>query len=179
MSTSRVAKRYANGLLEYSQEQGETKTVFEEMKTLVETLDNSKELRAFFASPFLDSQKKMQVAQEVFASLSVTGKNFISLVIRQGRETILKNIAQQFIAHVEAMHGVQKVSLTTAGELSKETITHILKASNLVDADKTFDIETRIKPEILGGYILRVGDKQIDASVKTELARIKKEFQYN
>ena len=64
-------------------------------------------------------------------------------------------------------------------EISKENIDQILGSTNLVKADAKSDVKLVINPDILGGYILRVGDQQIDASVKSKLSQIKKDFQLN
>ena len=103
----------------------------------------------------------------------------LQLIIKQGRESQLQNIAQEFINKVEDMKGVQRITLTSAVELSSENISNILKSSDLVNHDNKFDVKSIINPEILGGYILRVGDQQVDASVKSKLSKLKKEFQLN
>ena len=64
--------------------------------------------------------------------------------------------------------------MVTATQLTQQNIEDILKGSSLVDHSKTFDIETSIKPEILGGYVLRVGDQQVDASVKRSYLTLEK-----
>ncbi|WP_312991914.1 ATP synthase F1 subunit delta [Chryseobacterium flavum] len=179
MLTSKVAKRYAQGLLDFTNESGQTATVFSEMKDVVKVMSESKDLNKFFLTPYIDSKKKIEVANEIFKGLSVSSQNLIRLVIKQGRESQLKNIAQEFINKVEDISGVQRVTLTTATPLSKENIDQILRSTNLVNANSNFDLKIDVKPEILGGYILRVGDQQVDASVKTKLNQVKKDFQLN
>lgn len=179
MPTSKVAKRYANGLLEFSQETGTTGSLANEMQNIINVLESSKELSAIYDSPFIDSKKKIDISKEVFNGFSQSSMNFISLVIKQGRESHLKSIAKEYIRKVEVLNGIQRISLTSATQLSRETIDKILRESHLVDNAKSFDIKTKINPTILGGYILRVGDQQIDASVKTKLSNIKKEFELN
>lgn len=179
MLTSKVAKRYAQGLLDFTQESGNTASVFSEMKDVVKIVNESKELRNFFASPIIDSKKKEKAANEIFAQFSKVSQNLITLVIKQGRESHLQDIAQEFINKVEDLQGVQRVILTTATEISQNTIDTIVKTSSLVDSTKNYDLKIVIKPEIIGGYILRVRDQQIDASVKTKLSQVKKEFQLN
>ncbi|CAM3115645.1 ATP synthase F1 subunit delta [Chryseobacterium flavum] len=179
MLTSKVAKRYAQGLLDFTNESGQTATVFSEMKDVVKVMSESKDLNKFFLTPYIDSKKKTEVANEIFKGLSVSSQNLIRLVIKQGRESQLKNIAQEFINKVEDISGVQRVTLTTATPLSKENIDQILRSTNLVNANSNFDLKIDVKPEILGGYILRVGDQQVDASVKTKLNQVKKDFQLN
>jgi F-type H+-transporting ATPase subunit delta len=178
MLTSKVAKRYAQGLLDFTQESGNTESVFAEMKDVVKIMSESKELNQFLNTPFIDARKKDAVALEIFKNFSPVSKNIIRLVIKQGREAQLKNIAQEFINKVEDIKGTQRISLVTATALSEDNIKKIIADSNMVNVSN-YDLETIIKPEILGGYILRVGDQQIDASVKSKLNNIKKEFQLN
>ena len=179
MLTSKVAKRYAQGLLNFTQESGNTSTVFGEMGDVVKTIAGSKELQNFFNSPIIDVKKKISVAGEIFKSFSPVTQNLIQLVIKHGRENQLQNIAQEFINKVEDMNGVQRITLTSASQLSNENINNILKSTNLVNHDNKFDVKSIINPEILGGYILRVGDQQVDASLRTKKSKLKKEFQLN
>lgn len=179
MSSSKVAKRYAQGLLDFTTEAGSTQVVFNEMKDVVKIMSESKELNQFLNTPFIDAKKKIGAADEIFKSFSTVAQNLIKLTIKQGRESQLRNIAQEFINKVEDQNGTKRVSIITATALSKETIMDIIKASNMINLNTEFQLETTIKPEILGGYILRVGDQQIDASVRTKLNHIKKEFQLN
>ncbi|WP_312419467.1 ATP synthase F1 subunit delta [Epilithonimonas sp.] len=178
MLTSKVAKRYAQGLLDFTQESGNTESVFGEMRDVVKIMSESKELVQFLNTPFIDARKKDAVALEIFKDFSPVSKNIIRLVIKQGREAQLKNIAQEFINKVEDIKGTQRISLVTATKLSEQNIQKIIADSKMVNVSN-YDLEMIIKPDILGGYILRVGDQQIDASVKTQLNNIKKEFQLN
>lgn len=179
MLTSKVAKRYAQGLLDFTNEAGQTATVFSEMKDVVKIMAESKDLNKFFLTPYIDAKKKIEVANEIFKGLSASSQNLIRLVIKHGRESQLKNIAQEFINKVEDINGVQRVTLTAATQLSKENIDQILRSTNLVNANSNFDLKFIINQDILGGYILRVGDQQVDASVKTKLNQVKKDFQLN
>lgn len=179
MLTSKVAKRYAQGLLDFTNESGQTATVFSEMKDVAKLMAESTDLNKFFLTPYIDTKKKVEVASLIFKGLSASSQNLITLVIRHGRENQIKNIAQEFIKKVEDINGVQRITLTTATQLSRENIDQILKSTNLVKHDSKFDLQVNVNPEILGGYILRVGDQQVDASVKSKLNNIKKDFRLN
>ena len=176
MLTSKVAKRYAQGLLNFTQETAQTDAVFGEMSDVAKTIEKSKELQNFFASPIIDGKKKISIALEIFKDFSPVTKSFLQLIIKQGRESQMQNIAQEFINKVEDMKGVQRITLTSAGQLSAENISNILKSSDLVNHNQTFEVKSIINPDLLGGYILRVGDQQIDQSVKSKLSKLKKEF---
>ncbi|MFT3920532.1 ATP synthase F1 subunit delta [Cloacibacterium sp.] len=179
MLTSKVAKRYAQGLLDFTQESGNTVSVFAEMKDVVKIMKDSKELKNFFASPIIDAKKKISAASQIFVQFSPVAQNLITLVIKQGRESHLQDIAQEFINKVEDLQGVQRVTLTVATQLSSKNTDEIIKTTTLVDHTKNYDLKVVVNPEIIGGYILRVGDQQVDASVRTKLNQVKKEFQLN
>lgn len=179
MRTSKVGKRYAAGLLEFSKETGSTESIFHEMQDIVKIMGASKDLNQFFMSPVLDSKKKIEVAKEIFVNFSQTAQNFIFLIIKQGRIAFLQDIAQEYINKVEDLQGVQRISLTSATALSQANVEAILKSTDLVNAANKYELQTIINPEILGGYILRVGDQQVDASVRSKLGQLKKEFQLN
>ncbi len=179
MVSSKVAKRYAQGLLQFTQDAGSTDTVFAEMKTLVNTINGSRELQSFLASPVIDVKKKTAAAAAIFKNLSPVSQNLIYLVIKQGRESQLAGIGNAFVNKVEDMRGVQRVTVTSAAPLAEENIQKILSSAALVNLNNKYEVTSVVNPEILGGYILRVGDQQVDASVRTKLERLKKEFQLN
>lgn len=178
MLTNKVAKRYAQGLLDFSKESNQVQAIYGEMKDVVKTMSNSKDLQKFLSTPFIDYKKKLNVVKEVFKNFSPLSQNFVNLVVKQGRETHLQDIAQEFINKVDAENGVQKISLIIATQLSSEVVEKILKSTQLVK-DTQYELNISVNPEILGGYILRVGDYQIDASVKSKLNQLKKDFQLN
>ena len=101
MLTSKVAKRYAQGLLDFTQESGNTASVFGEMKDVVKIVNDSKELRNFFASPIIDAKKKEKAAKEIFSKFSPVSQNLITLVIKQGRESHLQDIAQEIALNLD------------------------------------------------------------------------------
>lgn len=179
MLTSKVAKRYAAGLLCFTQESGNTDAVFAEMGDVVKTIEGSRELQNFFASPIIDGKKKQAIAEEIFKNFTPVTKNLINLIIKQGRENQMQNIAQEFINKVNEMNGVQRITITTAAALSENNLSKILQSTSLINQNSKTDVKTVIDPSLVGGYILRVGDQQIDASVRSKLSKLKKEFQLN
>lgn len=176
MLTSKVAKRYAQGLLNFTSEKNEVNLVYNEMKIFIKTFCSSSDLKNVLESPFIDAKKKITIIKEIFKNFSKSSLNFLELIIKQGRESHFLAIAQEFIEKINTSKGLKKVTLTTASPLSDELKKSILKntAFNLGD---NYELFTQIKPEILGGYILRMDDFQIDNSVKTKLDNLKKDFQ--
>jgi len=179
MRTSKISKRYAKGLLLFAQETNSVEKISTEMKDVLKFINASSELRKFLSSPFIHVKTKISVVEKIFTKFSKTIQNIIILAIKQNRAVHLEDIASQYISLVEGLSGIQKISLTTATELSEVNLKNILTKSTLVDTAKPFDVEIVINPNIIGGYILRVGDQQIDESVRTSLQSLKKEFELN
>lgn len=179
MLTSKVAKRYAQGLLDFTEESSQTQMVRGEMLDVINIMNTSKDLNNLFLSPVVDSKKKQSIAKEIFKAFSPVSQNIIQLVIKQGRESHLKDIATEFINRVEEMEGLQKVVLTTASPISDSIVEQIISQSNLVNTSGNYRLDKVVNKELLGGYVLRVGDQQLDASVRSKLNQIKKDFQLN
>jgi len=179
MRSSKISKRYAKGLLLFAQETDVVENVFLEMKDVIKVMNASQELKIFLSSPFIHAKIKISAVEKIFEKFSKTVRNMIVLAIKRNREVYLEDIAHQYINFVEELKGVQKVSLITASKLSEQNVKNILLKSNLVDTHKPFDLKVTVNSDIIGGYIIKVGDKQIDASVKANLINLRKEFQLN
>ena len=180
MAGFRAAKRYAKGLMQFANESNQAEKINQEMKDLKSAIHSSRELAQFLASPVLDAKRKVQIGKEIFKDFSPVTNNFIKLVINQGRGDILKEIAMQFTEIYNRQNNISTAEVVSAVELDNTMIQQIVDAAKQkIGGDSTFNIENKVDPNIIGGFILRVGDKQIDSSVKSKLNRLKKEFDKN
>ncbi len=180
MAGIRAASRYAKGLTQYAQEVGQTQALYAEMLDLKTTLANSHDLRTFLQSPIFDEKKKQSVLAEVFKSFSPLMQKFIALTVNQGRENILDQIADQFIRLYDAAHKIVTAEVTSAVELDQATLDKIVaKAKESLPADAQVKVENKVDSSLIGGFVLRVGNQQIDTSIKTKVANLKKEFSKN
>lgn len=180
MTGFRAAKRYAKGLMQFASETGKGAEINQEMIDLKNSIQNSRELAQFLNSPVLDSRKKNDIARELFKDFSPATQNFINLVIRQRREGLLKQIADQFNQLYDQSNNVRTAEVISASELNDELVQEILaKAKSKMGEEFTYKIESKVNPDLIGGFILRVGDKQIDSTVRASLNKLKKEFEIN
>jgi len=180
MARFRAAKRYAKGLMEFSTEQGQASQINLEMIDLVKAIESSRDLAQFLDSPILDSKKKNTIIKELFKDFSPTTQNFITLVVNHRRENGLKEIAKEFIDLYNHLNNVKKVEITSAIQLSDELIQQIVdNAKSSMGSEYTYSVETKVDADLIGGYILRVGDNQVDSSIRTRLNRLKKDFSKN
>lgn len=180
MASVRAAKRYAKGMMMFAEEHGNTKEINQEMIDIKNSIENSRDLLTFLHSRALDPKRKNQIADELFKDFSPSTRHFIKVVINNNREAALKTIAEEYTRMYNEANKVRIAKVVSAVALDKELIDQILeKSRELMGSEYTYEIENEVKPDLIGGFILTVGDKQIDTSVKTRLQELKKEFHIN
>lgn len=180
MAGVRAAKRYAKGLIQFANESNQAESINQEMKDIKMSIQGSRELAQFLSSPVLDAKRKNEIAKELFKGFSQTTQNFIHLIINQGRGSMLMEITSQFAELYNRQNNISIAKVTSAVPLDESMIQQILDlAKEKMDATSTYVIESKVDPKLVGGFILRVGDKQIDSSLRSRLTRLKKEFSKN
>jgi len=142
---------------------------------MIATVNSSADLKDFLASPIITSEVKMNVLSEVFGSVQADTKSLFRLLQENKRFQILEAIATQFNAQFDEMNGVEVAKVTTAFPITADLEAKILaKATSM--STKKITIQNTVDPSIIGGFILRIGDKQYNASVSNRLQELKREF---
>ena len=175
MNDSKISVRYAKALFNLAKE----KNLLEQIKSDVELLYEAcllPDFIEFLNSPIIPISKKQLVFQGIFnKSVHKYVVDFLNIITKSRREIYLKLITLDFLKFYRDLLGVTEAELTTAVEISDNSKTQIVEMLKKI-LDSTIDIKHKIKPEIIGGFILRINDKQIDVSVKTQLQNYKKEL---
>ncbi|MGC4040973.1 MAG: ATP synthase F1 subunit delta [Flavobacterium sp.] len=173
MVMSRAAIRYAKAILETAG--GNAAKVNDDMKSVVASVNSSADLKEFLSSPIITSEMKMNALTEVFASAQPETKSLFKLLQENKRFEILGAIANQYNALFDELQGVEIAKVTTAIPLTAELEAKVLEKVAAI-SDKKVTIENIVDPAIIGGFILRIGDKQYNASVANRLQELKREF---
>lgn len=179
MNTGTVAARYAKALLEFALEKGQEKTVYAEMDALALCLSHVHEMHDRLADPTVSAESKLRLLET-----AITGSNdkpcdatdrFLQLVIQTGREDVLLFMASSFRDQYRRHFGIVPVSLVTAVEGND---IHVQRLTRLVEnvSEGTPEWNYTVDPSIEGGFILSVGGYRLDASVASQLQRIRKEL---
>ncbi|WP_136151125.1 ATP synthase F1 subunit delta [Flavobacterium sangjuense] len=175
MVMSRAAIRYAKAILETAVSSGKTSQVNDDMKSIIAAVDSSADLQDFLASPIIKSDLKMNALTEVFGSVQAETKSLFRLLQENKRFEILVAIATQYNTQFDEMNGVEVAKVTTAFPITAELEAQILAKAATISTKK-LTIQNTIDPSIIGGFILRIGDKQYNASVSNRLQELKREF---
>jgi len=169
MGSLRVASRYAKALLGLASERSELKAVESDINTLSSLLDSSKEFELLLVSPVVKpDQKKAVLTALLKDKLSEVTFMFIILLVSKGREGAITSIVEEAKSQLRAMNNIQAATVKTASPLDDDS-----RAKILAQVAKLHNGEVELKeivdPEILGGFVLRLDDKEIDASIKRQL----------
>lgn len=169
MGSLRVASRYAKALLGLASERDELKAVESDINTLSSLIDSSKEFELLLVSPVVKpDQKKAVLTALLKDKLSEVTFMFIILLVSKGREGAVASIVEEAKSQLRAMNNIQAATVKTASPLDDDS-----RAKILAQVAKLHNGEVELKeivdPEILGGFVLRLDDKEIDASIKRQL----------
>ncbi len=178
MAEVKISRRYAKGLFDFAKNANQLQEVYKEIKEIFDVLKENSELKTILSSPILDEEKKMGILKEIFKGTSQQTLNFLTLLTNKGRVNLLEDVANQFIIKYNQEIGKSSVTLILAEDLAEDLVTQILIAGKkqLSFEGKDIEINKKIDPSIIGGFILRINDKQIDASIKNRLSDLREKF---
>ena len=174
---SRAAIRYAKAIIEIATESNNTAAVNNDMKTIVSAVKENEELKDFLSNPIVNGTVKMSALSEIFPSLQSETKGLFQLLLANKRFEILSAITVQFNKLFDLASGVEQAVVTTAVPLTAEL--EVLVKNKLKEfSSNTISITNVVDASIIGGFVLRIGDKQYNASVANKLQQLKREFTY-
>ena len=140
-------------------------------------VDETPELEAILSNPIVPLDKKLGILNGIFGDkVSKLTLTFFKVVVNKGRSAILFATSKQFVQQYNLIKGIVTADVTTATALStsaKEEIISIVKRE--LGANQVI-VNEKINEKLIGGFILKVGDKQFDASIASGLSKLKKEF---
>ncbi len=175
---SRAAVRYAKAMLSLAKEQNAADAVFAEMQQINATIAKSGDLKGLISSPLISDSIKKSSLEAVFSDAGVITKGLFGTLVSNKRIDKLQDVALSYISLYEEYKGIQVAKVTTAVALNDSLESAILsKVKELTGKEAT--LEVTVDESILGGFVLRVGDLQYNASIASQLASLKQSFQDN
>ncbi|HRK53753.1 MAG TPA: ATP synthase F1 subunit delta [Cyclobacteriaceae bacterium] len=180
MSDFRAASRYVRSLLGLAQEQGVLDEVHNDMQLINKTCNDNFELVSLLRSPIIKSDKKKAILYEIFEGrVHQLTLAIIDIITRKKREAILPSIAREFHNAYNDFKGIQKATITSAIALDTEIRKEIEDMVKKLSDKKTIELDEKVDSSLIGGFILNIGDKQVDASISSKLKALKLMFKKN
>jgi len=178
MKGTRAAIRYAKAILDLAKDQNTTSVVNDDMKLITNTIADNKELKSLLDSPVVKSAQKTAVLKEVFANANTITTSLVDVLATNKRIVLIGAIATEYTSLYDESQGFQKAHVTTAVPLTDEMNAKVLaKVKELTGKEAL--IENTVDESILGGFILRVGDLQYNASIANNFNKLKRTFSQN
>jgi len=176
MNLSRISVRYARAMFNVAKDQNLLDHVHADMELLGHASEKIPAFRNFLENPVMTPSAKKKLLHNMFeGSVSKVTIDFLDLILKNNRLSFINGIARQFGDQYRKFKGITSAILTTAEDIDESTRNNI-KQLILVDTKNKVLLEEKNNNEIIGGFILQVDDKQIDASVRTQLNKIKNEL---
>ncbi|PCJ97682.1 MAG: ATP synthase F1 subunit delta [Flavobacteriaceae bacterium] len=175
MNEARAAIRYAKATLDFAVEKKAAEAIDTDMRTISSTIADNLELQNFLDSPVIKGETKKNTLKEIFKGSNEITKGLIDTLSANKRIKMLKEVALKYIVLNDQLKGKDVAFVTTAvpltADLEKKILTQVAKITG-----NNVTIENKVDESIVGGFVLRVGDLQYDASIANKLNGLKREF---
>ncbi|WP_421751412.1 ATP synthase F1 subunit delta [Croceimicrobium sp.] len=179
MVVTKLGRVYAKALIDLAKEQDQVEAIREDMRLVSATLKESRDLANVMSSPIVKGDKKQAILQEIFKEkISDLSLRFLNIVVDHGREGSLRVIAQAFENMYLQHKGIEKVSVTTAYALSDDEVKAVTEKASAYTG-KQVELAQNVDENIIGGMVLRVGDKRYNGSLAHQLETLRRQFKDN
>lgn len=176
MKDARAALRYAKAILNLAKDAKKDSAVNKDMQLIASTISENPELAVVLQSPVIKSADKINVLKATFTKqVNNITLGLFNLLQENKRISMLNAIAKQYTIIFDYYKNIQVAKVTTAVPITAAIEKQVLAKIEALTGEKA-SLENEVNPNILGGFILRVGDVQYDASISNHLSELKKEF---
>lgn len=180
MADVRVASRYVKSLLGLAVERGVLEPVHQDMQMLDRIFGTNRDLVNMLRSPIIRHEKKRSVLEKIFKN-NVNSITFdiIDILTRKNREKLLPAIAKEFHVAYNENKGIGKATITTTVPMDAALRAEIETIVKQLSQKSKIELEEKVDQNLIGGFVLNVDDRQIDASIKSKLKTLKLKFSQN
>ena len=169
-----IARVYADALFQAAEQKGKLDEVHEQLDQFADELAQNHDLQVFLFSPYFSSAEKRDGIARAVSGAEPEFVSFLELLAEKHRMPALFRIRRRFDELWAEAKKRLEVILTSAVELDPKVVEQVGREVER-QTDRQIDLESEVDPEILGGLVLRVGNKVLDASVRSKLERLRKE----
>lgn len=175
MAGKRAEHRYAKALFALAKEQNQLQQIDADMRLIRNTIEGSKELEVVLKSPVIKEEQKLSSLKAIFKEVDKMTTRLFEVLIQNRRVELLPGITRAFIALVDDMNKVTTAQVTTAVPLTPEMEAKIRSKVKEITGDEAALVQN-VDESLIGGFVLRIGDLQYDASISGRLNNLKNKF---
>lgn len=176
MDHSAINVRYAKAFFSLAKEKNLLDTLKPDIELVNNVCINSADFILLLESPIVKTSKKTELITTIFeGKINTLSLNFLQLITENKREVNIPGICRNFLDLCRKDQNIKSAVLTTASEVNEKTLARIQQLLSK-ELDASVELSAQINPEIIGGLVLRIDDKQYDASIATQLKKIKQQL---
>lgn len=179
MQGTKAPKRYAKALLNFSVERKSEDLVFEQVTELLDAISHQVEFQRLLVSPIVKTAFKKEALEKIYPDKNSVMREFVEVLARNKRLSLLVAICKSYVNQYYIYKKRQIAVVTTAVEISDQLKDKFLKKIVQLTGNDNVVLQNRVEPEIIGGFILRIGDLQYNDSVLNKFSLIEKNFKDN
>ncbi len=180
MAYSRVAYRYVKSLLQLAVEQNALEAVHADMLLFDRVCRQNRAFTVMLRNPVIRHDKKRDVLAALFSGkVHALTMAIFNIITRKNREPLLPDIARQFHQAYNEHKGIVSAKLETAITPDKELLEEFKKIIRKISNKNEVELHTHTNPDMIGGFVLTVSDRQIDASIRNCLRSLERELTHN
>lgn len=180
MPNPRLASRYAKSLIDIAQEQNVLEAILGDMELIQQVCHSSRDFVLMLKSPVVKADKKLAILNSILeGKVQKLTLAFMALLVNKGREIYLPEIAEVFSQQYKELKNIKTVHLTTAVAMDENLQRMIYDKVAASLKEGQVELKTKVDEDLIGGFVLEVGDKLFDASVKRDLTDIRNQFTKN
>lgn len=176
MDKGLLPRRYAKALFKYAAEKGETARIYELMQNLSQAFDTNHELRAVIANPFVPVDEKTALVTAAAGENSQVLTDFVTLLARNNRLDILRETALAYAQIYRTENNIHLVSITSAAPLSEDDRTRLREMIEKHIGGATAQYTFNVNPDLIGGFVVRIDNESLDASIRNELKQLRQQL---
>ena len=174
MNDGLIPNRYAKSLYKVANERGDTAQVYAQMNLLNDAYEAQAGLKKAVNNPFLPLADKLQLlCTATGADGNGSTARFMELVVKNNRVDFMRDIALAFMRQYRENNGIARVEIVTATELGDNEINAIIDVVKNQLKGKTIELSKRVDPSLIGGFMVDVDSRVLDASVKNQLEKLR------
>ena len=172
-----VSKVYGDALLEAAREKDKLDAVFEEAKALCQVFEDHQDLIHLLDHPQVVKEEKLRIISDVFqGKVSDEMIGFLAAIVDKGRQNEILPILDYFITQVKEEKGIGRAQVTSAVELTETQKAQVTNKLLTTTRYVEFEMNYIVDPSLIGGMVIRIGDRVVDSSIKTRLYELKKQL---
>lgn len=180
MVDSRAASRYVKSLLGLAVEKNALEEVHSDMQMFSKLIDENRAFELLLRNPIIKHDKKRNILQKVFSGkVHPLTMSIFEILTRKNREPLLPAIAKEFHTAYNLHKGIGKATITTAVPLDSELRSEFEGITKKLSKTAKVELIEKVDKDMIGGFVLNVGDRQVDASIKNKLKALKVQFSNN